>query len=1122
MSFIDKYDIIGVQESKLDDVDKIQVPGYQVFSNNRKALSRYRSGGITLLVKLEWLPFITVHKFDNKLILWFTISKRITANHEDLHCGVVYIPPYHSKYAHTDPYLELQNEINKYMLNSQNIMLFGDFNSRSSSIDDFVICDDFICDIQGNDELFKENQDILNHFDLYDIPLLRTTSDHTTNFYGQQMIDFCKYNNIFILNGRLDKDIETPKLTCKDRSTVDYFISTVQNFPFIKNFDILDFNILYSDAHCPVTLSLDILPHKSNTSSQNQQSDPKIKLWDENKSHQFVENIRQSDVDAILQSINEISSENANAEIVNSIVGKIETLFLSNSKNTFGVKKPPTFSKNKTWFNTECKNARNIYHNARKMYNKAKTQFYKNRLKIVSKEYKNIISKSVKNFKKSRVEKLRNLRHTNAKEYWKIINSAEQKDVRSPPLNDLYTYFKNLNSNDTSHSSEKPTSHEENPPEGIQEINQEINQPISESEIICAIQKLKNNKSAGSDSILNEHIKCTLSLFLPIYLKLFNIIFDSGIVPESWAVGDILPIYKNKGNVTSPENYRPITLLSCLGKVFTSIINSRLYTFAEKYEIICPNQAGFRKGLSTIDNLFVLQTLIEISKTYKNKLFCAFIDFKQAFDNVWRGGLWTKLRDYNVNGKCLNLIKNMYENIKSRVSTADGSSAFFPCCKGVRQGENLSPILFSLYLNDLDRYFMINNVGGITAEVNAEHIYSYLKIFILLFADDTVLFSHSKDELQGMLNLFENYCDEWKLTVNISKTKVLIFTSGRYAKNYHFFFKDKELELVTEYKYLGIYLSKSGSYVSCKKHIADQANNAMYSLLRKIRVLNLPIEMQIDLFNKLIKPILLYGCEIWAVGNIDVIERVQLKFLKMILNLKKSTPSYMVYGETGTFPLRVDTEPRIISYWTKLIDFNTNRLSNMMYNILYTLYELRRCKSKWLTTIKTLITKNGFGNIWMNPNDFPRKWFQSSFKQKIKDQYIQEWNSLVSISSSGVNYKIFKNQFGLNNYFLKLNNKQCRILTAFRTRNHKLPVETGRWNNTPLSERICHFCQTEVGDELHFVLKCNFFNDQRTRYIKPYYRNRPNVCKMSELLNHPDQTVLQNLTSFVEIIMKSV
>ena len=110
-------------------------------------------------------------------------------------------------------------------------------------------------------------------------------------------------------------------------------------------------------------------------------------------------------------------------------------------------------------------------------------------------------------------------------------------------------------------------------------------------------------------------------------LKLFSIIFDSGIVPESWAVGDILPIYKNKGNVNSPENYRPITLLSCLGKVFTSIINSRVYTFAEiEYEIIRPSEAGFRKCLSTIDNLFVLQTLIEISKTCKN-IFLRFYRF---------------------------------------------------------------------------------------------------------------------------------------------------------------------------------------------------------------------------------------------------------------------------------------------------------------------------------------------------------------------------------------------------------------------------------------------------------------------------------------------------------------
>ena len=151
---------------------------------------------------------------------------------------------------------------------------------------------------------------------------------------------------------------------------------------------------------------------------------------------------------------------------------------------------------------------------------------------------------------------------------------------------------------------------------------------------------------------------------------------------------------------------------------------------------------------------------------------------------------------------------------------------------------------------------MTINTGGIIAEANAEN--SYLKLFILLLADDTVLISTSQDGLQNMLNLFENYCDEWKLTVNILKTKILIFIAGRYARNLKFFFKGNELKLVTEYKYLDIYLSE------WQKHIAEKkTNNAMFSLLRKIRELNLLTEMQIDLFNELIKHILLYGCEIW-------------------------------------------------------------------------------------------------------------------------------------------------------------------------------------------------------------------------------------------------------------------
>lgn len=103
-----------------------------------------------------------------------------------------------------------------------------------------------------------------------------------------------------------------------------------------------------------------------------------------------------------------------------------------------------------------------------------------------------------------------------------------------------------------------------------QNTNPHIKKPITESEIIMAVEKIKNNKSHKIDSILNEHLTSTIQVMAPtgtcIYIKLLNVIFDSVLVPKSWTLGNILPIYKNKDNLNLPENYRPITLLSCFGK----------------------------------------------------------------------------------------------------------------------------------------------------------------------------------------------------------------------------------------------------------------------------------------------------------------------------------------------------------------------------------------------------------------------------------------------------------------------------------------------------------------------------------------------------------------------------
>ena len=425
------------------------------------------------------------------------------------------------------------------------------------------------------------------------------------------------------------------------------------------------------------------------------------------------------------------------------------------------------------------------------------------------------------------------------------------------------------------------------------------------------VKTLKNNKSAGLDNVLNEHLKSTINIMCPLYVKLFNIIFDKGMVPESWTLGNIRPIFKNKGSPKDPENYRPITLLSNFGKLFTAIINNRLNKYADEHNLINGEQAGFRKNHSTADNLFILKSLIDILQRSKRKLYCCFVDFKQAFDTVWRAGLWRKLIQSGINGKCFNLIHNMYKNVKSKISTNEGSSNFFSCNVGVRQGENLSPFLFSIFLNDLDASLRSEGVPGVNIGVTIDDSHVFLKLLILLYADDTVILSDDESSLQFAMNVFEEYCKEWHLTVNINKTKVVIFSRGRQNKNYNFTYKDNIIEVVEEYKYLGIFFGRSGSCVSAKKHIAEQANKALFALMKKSRHLDLPIDIQIDLFNKTIKPILLYGCELWGVGNVDVLERIQLKFYKHVLNLKKSTPSNMVYGELGVMPLYIDIQTRI-------------------------------------------------------------------------------------------------------------------------------------------------------------------------------------------------------------------
>ena len=217
-------------------------------------------------------------------------------------------------------------------------------------------------------------------------------------------------------------------------------------------------------------------------------------------------------------------------------------------------------------------------------------------------------------------------------------------------------------------------------------------------EITAAIKLLKNNKACGVDNVINDFFKYCNNDCLELIVDFFNIVLNTGYVPTEWCLGIICPLYKNKGSVDDPDHYRGITLLSSTCKLFTACLNTRLSKYVDD-DILGKEQAGFRKGYSTIDHVFVLQLVIDLYQSVQKRVFCAFIDYQTAFDSVDRSLLWQKQLSYNINGKLLMVIRQFYNRAKSCIKKDNMISEYFLCNIGVRQGDTLLPLLFALFIN---------------------------------------------------------------------------------------------------------------------------------------------------------------------------------------------------------------------------------------------------------------------------------------------------------------------------------------------------------------------------------------------------------------------------------------
>ena len=262
-------------------------------------------------------------------------------------------------------------------------------------------------------------------------------------------------------------------------------------------------------------------------------------------------------------------------------------------------------------------------------------------------------------------------------------------------------------------------------------------------------------------------------------------------------------------------------------------------------------QFGFCPTYSTVDACFKLNMLLNRSSTNKRMMCCAFLDFSTAFDSVCRNTLYSKLKGYGISSK---MVMEIYRNVESCVKNSNMHSDWFKCIDGPKQGDGLTPILFAVSINDISKKLsVVDNDRDMT---------------ILLYADDLVILAESREMLQKRLDVLYTYCRDNNLKVNINKSKVIAFNS---RKNIDLLlYNGCILQEVDKFKYLGMTFNRTVNLKYSQKALVQQSIKARAVLegyLRKHK--HMPVNVIFELFDTLIKPILLYACEVWGIrmGN---------------------------------------------------------------------------------------------------------------------------------------------------------------------------------------------------------------------------------------------------------------
>lgn len=1114
------YSIIGLCETWLNDdsIQQCDLMGYQKVVSVRKCTNKKAkrpSGGIIVYFKNEIKPGIVVEHSSHDDMIWLRLKKDFFQCEKDIYVCFAYLAPANSSSNSNDTNLMdfLERDITKFS-KSGHILLAGDLNSRTGA--------------GCKDHIVNDSTDYLDLPESYTVQNMnmksRFSQDKIVNNYGEWLNDTCINSHLCIVNGRVTGDT-LGRMTYfgpNGASVVDYFIITDKEFSKINYMKVEPLGEI-SD-HCPITLSYKISNCKEfNINSQHGKVkntlDPPLPIYkwtseskalfqrnlnlNQLKLDQLLDNTYPSDESGIEQFVDEFTSQ------LNELVKPCVSIIRPK------IKRKNRFSRKNNFFDMECKTMKSELSYKLSMMTKYphcreyREDYYKFR-----RVYRKLIKRKQNETKENILKQLESLKNSNPKAYWSLLDKlknnkeSQGNDMDHVTPQEWYQYFKNQSfKKDQSSLFSDLLANKENEHMG----KNILDYPISDKEIHTALSRLMNDKSPGDDLILGESLKYGRYYLTPILLKIYNQCLNLHYFPSSWNSGLITPIHK-KGPKSDPSNFRKICLTSILGKLLTSILQKRLITSLKDGSLdkqLNENQAGFIPKYRTSDNIFILSQIIEMAKKEKKPLFMAFIDLKMAFDMVNHQALLAKLLDFGIGGNFYLLIKSIYfskmspnnntnnlencqENnyrqldaaLKLRVKLPEGMTSTFPCNIGVKQGDPLSPILFNCFFDSVIDHLQLGCKHGFNIQNK--------QINSLLYADDLVIFSFSKTEMQNNLKKLEKYCNKWKLIVNVTKSQIVTIN---YEKDPKFTYSGNTLKHVSQYTYLGVVISKNGLQTSGHE-LALKAQKAWFGLKNILYSQNIrSVNLTLHLFDCCIKPILLYASEVWSstLSKSNILnfrlktENILLKCCRWTLGLSRNSSNLGILGELGKLPMSYYIHLNTIKYWAHISSLPSHRLVKQMYEY------SKETKSNWYKFLTESLKSINMNPTNINFSDEKSKTvFLKKVELQLRKRFTEKWKDKIKLSSNPRfqpklrTYITFKDEFKMENYLEKVNSFEIRrMFSKLRLSDHCLEIEQGRRKNTPSDLRFCKQCDdNKIEDEFHFVIECKKFSNLRNIFFQ--------------------------------------